>query len=152
DYLETCARTHLSTTRLVLRKLVREASRHETEDRIFSAVLGKSLRLGALDALLCAPESDKAYRVFIHQTRLDRFDRGLVAARPHSCVLLRPTWSTDRSGLEVCSKGSRRASNFHRHIRFVRISVAGLGSAGSRRTRLDRGKNRPRWRHWRDAI
>jgi hypothetical protein len=64
------AQSHLSTTRAVLKKLVREALGGERlEDRVFSAVLGSVLRSGDIDTVICASKYDKGYRVYVHQAQ-----------------------------------------------------------------------------------
>jgi hypothetical protein len=77
DAIVQCARLHLSITRPVLRKLVCEMLSENVEERVFSALLGSTLRLGLIDALFCGSENDKAYRVFVHASQIERFERAL---------------------------------------------------------------------------
>ena len=77
-----CARLHLSITKPVLRKLVREQLDDLlVEDRLFSAVLGYTLRSGQLDAFASSSASDRPFRVLIHHSHKARFDEALRAAR-----------------------------------------------------------------------
>lgn len=77
-----CARVHLSITKSVLRKLVREHLKESTvEDRLFSAVLGYSMRIGGLDSFVASSANDRPFRVLIHRSQKERFDEALRVAR-----------------------------------------------------------------------
>lgn len=78
--IESCSKEHLTITRNVLRKLVRDRLRVEVDDKVFSAILGSLLRSGAVDAILCASKNDKSYRVLIHREQLGRFQKAVDAA------------------------------------------------------------------------
>ena len=81
-----CARVHLSITKSVLRKLVRARLEQSTvEDRLFSAVLGYTLRVGELDSFVASSANDRPFRVLIHRSQKERFEQAIQIA----CRLLR---------------------------------------------------------------
>ncbi len=79
--IEYVASMYLTTTKNVLRKKVEEHLKTERiEDRVFSAILGWSLRIGNLDTLICSSINDRPFRVIIHPVQLVRWAGALNLA------------------------------------------------------------------------
>jgi hypothetical protein len=128
DAIAECAGAHLTATKTVLRTLVRkQLPDSDVEDRVFAAVLGFTLRIGLLDAIVCASEKDKPYRVFIHRTQLSRFANALETAT----VLLRRSGTTTVPVLETALFGTRSYNTWSStsHV-LARLSYLGLARIG----------------------
>lgn len=127
-----CAKGHLSITKAVLRKIVRDhRSESEIEDRLFSAVLGYVLRRGELDATVCASETDRAFRVLIHVSQLDRFYQALATAE----ALLRKERIIEVPQLEKMIFGKRSYNTWSSTAHILgRLSYLGLGKLDDRAT------------------
>jgi hypothetical protein len=126
------ARLHLTITKSVLRKLVRERLDDSLlENRLFSAVLGYTLRSGKLDAFVAASANDRPFRVLIHYSQKTRFDEALCAARD----LLRRHKSLDVPTLERAVFGKRSyntwSSTSHALGRLAYLGLATLDEAGT---------------------
>jgi hypothetical protein len=81
EEIELVASEHLCVTKNVLRKLVRtKIAPREVEDKVFSAILGSAMRLGAIDSIVCASKNDRPYRALVHSSKLADFDDALAAA------------------------------------------------------------------------
>lgn len=132
ESIARCTKVHLSMTKAVLRKIVRDhRSESEIEDRLFSAVLGYVLRRGELDATVCASENDRAFRVLIHASRLDGFDQALIAAE----TLLRKERIIEVPRLERIIFGERSYNTWSSTAHVLgRLSYLGLGKMGGRGT------------------
>jgi hypothetical protein len=127
-----CSKTHLSITKSVLRKLVRDhRSESEIEDRLFSAVLGYLLRRGELDATVCASENDRAFRVLLHSSQIERFGGALTAAE----VMLREDRIIEVPRLEKIIFGQRSYNTWSSTAHILgRLSYLGLGRLDDRGT------------------
>jgi hypothetical protein len=78
----TASGLHLTTTKAVLRKLVREnLGQAALDERMFSAVVGSVLRVGHLDTLLCASKNDRLFPVLVSQERIEALALALDTAR-----------------------------------------------------------------------
>lgn len=131
DAIDECASAHLSITKAVLRKLVRERlPACKIEDRLFSAVLGSTLRSGLLDAIVCASENDKPYRVLIHRAQLPRF----AEATKTAITMLRRNGTIAVPLLEKAIFGNRSyntwSSTAHVLARLSYLGLAQLGEEG----------------------
>ena len=72
----------LSMTRNVLGKLAREkAGIDRIETRLFGAVLGRQLRLGQLESMVCSSINGKLFRVYVHPDNVEKFRRSVATAR-----------------------------------------------------------------------
>ena len=82
DIIYRSAAGYLSMTRNVLGKLTRErAGIDRIEKRLFGAVLGRQLRLGQLESIVCSSIHGKHFRVYVHPDNVERFRDSLATAR-----------------------------------------------------------------------
>jgi len=127
-----CAKAHLSITKVVLRKLVRDyRSDFKIEDRLFSAILGYVLRHGRLDAIVCASDSDRAFRVLLHSSQINRFACALEAAGK----MLRENRIIEVRHLEKVVFGQRSYNTWSSTAHLLgRLSYLGLGKLDDRGT------------------
>ncbi len=82
DAIYRSAAGYLSMTRNVLGKLSREkAGIDRIERRLFGAVLGRQLRLGRLESIVCSSIHGKLFRVFVNSENVEKFRASLATAR-----------------------------------------------------------------------
>lgn len=71
ETIDKFSRAHLTLAKVVLAKLVRDDLKLSSFDkRLFGALLGRQLRLGSLDAVLCESTGGKTFRALINSQRL----------------------------------------------------------------------------------
>jgi len=126
DAISLCAAPHLSITKSVLRKLVRDhLAESNIADRLFSAVLGATLRQGVLDAMVCGSENDRPYRILIHSSQIQHMTQALDTAE----TMLRRESILDVPRLEKVIFGRRSYNTWSStsHL-LARLSYLGLGT------------------------
>jgi len=79
--IETASEQHLSAIKNVIRSLASKHLGRELDERIFSAVLGWSLRRGAIDAFVCGSKSDRPFRIVVHSQNRSKFFAAVETAR-----------------------------------------------------------------------
>lgn len=88
--LTRAAEAYPTVDRQLLLADVTESLGHKIERRLFGAILGSQLRLGSLDVLPCAANTDRVFRVLVAASRLEELHHNLEEAtvllqRMHIC-------------------------------------------------------------------
>jgi hypothetical protein len=81
EAIDRCSRGHLTLAKVVLAKLVRDDLKLSTLNRrLFGALLGRQLRLGHLDAVLCESTGGKTFWAIVNGQRLADFQNAAMTA------------------------------------------------------------------------
>lgn len=78
--IESIVKSYLGVSRATIKKQVQDQLDAEIEERVFSAVLGQTLRTGAIDSTVCASKNDRSFRVFMHSNGRARWNEALKLA------------------------------------------------------------------------
>ena len=81
DAIEGVARAHFLLARSTLEKLTRERLRESVPDRLFGAVLGKTLRLARIAVIPCLTINGRLMRTYLHSSKLTIFEQKLGQMR-----------------------------------------------------------------------
>ncbi|MDP9010481.1 MAG: hypothetical protein M3N91_17550 [Pseudomonadota bacterium] len=122
--IEQTATMHLTIVRSVLKKLVVQSlESSDLDDKVFSGVLGATLRSGRLDSVVCSSTNDRPYRVLMHTSQSARW----LTSRETALEMLRTKGTVRVRDLEGRIFGARAYNTYSSAMHVLaRLSYLGV--------------------------